>query len=64
MSSTSRHSSLVHYAAAMAAIEAGKAVLVEKPLTREGREAAELIPAAQTARNFPHGGNVDAIRAG
>ena len=37
----------VHHAVAMLAIEAGKAVLVEKPFTMDTREATELVEAAQ-----------------
>ena len=41
-----------HYAAAMLAIRAGKAVLVEKPLTINAREAEELVAAAKEAGVF------------
>ena len=36
-----------HFAASMLAIEAGKAVLCEKPFTRNAAEAAELVDAAR-----------------
>jgi predicted dehydrogenase len=36
-----------HHDAAMLAIDAGKAVLVEKPFTMDAREAAELVEAAR-----------------
>ena len=41
-----------HRHAAMAAIQAGKAVLCEKPFTMDAAEAAELIDAARTGGTF------------
>jgi len=41
-----------HYDAAMAAIEAGKAVLVEKPFTLNAKEAQSLIEAARSRHVF------------
>jgi predicted dehydrogenase len=41
-----------HFAAAMLAIEAGKAVLCEKPFTLNANEAAELIAAARRRQVF------------
>ena len=38
-----------HYSLAMAAVAAGKHVLIEKPLCRTGDEAAELVAAAEAA---------------
>lgn len=41
-----------HYAAALSFVEAGKAVLVEKPLTVTAAEAGQLIAAARERRVF------------
>jgi predicted dehydrogenase len=41
-----------HHATALAAIEAGKSVLVEKPFTMDAGEAAELIDAARAHQVF------------
>lgn len=41
-----------HHAAALRAIEAGKAVLVEKPFTMDAGEAVDLIEAARTRGTF------------
>lgn len=59
----------MHYAMAMAAIAAGKHVLVEKPLAEEAAQASELLGAARergvrlfTDHTFLYAGAVEAMR--
>jgi len=51
-----------HHDAALLAINAGKAVLAEKPFAMDAAQAREMIDAARPG-NVPHGSNVDAVPA-
>jgi predicted dehydrogenase len=51
-----------HYSAALLAVNAGKAVLVEKPFAMDAAQARDDRRRAR-AGNVPHGGNVDALFA-
>jgi predicted dehydrogenase len=51
-----------HHDAALLAINAGRAVLVEKPFAMDAAQAREMIDAARPG-NVPHGSNVDALPA-
>ena len=53
-----------HHAVAMAAIEAGKAVLVEKSFTATVAGAEEVVTAARERQVFVDGGDVDPVPAG
>ena len=52
-----------HHDAALLAINAGKAVLVEKPFAMDAAQAREMIDAGARPGNVPHGSNVDALLA-
>ena len=53
-----------HHAIALAAIEAGKAVLVEKTFTATVAGAEEIAAAARARGRVRHGGHVDPFPAG
>ena len=53
----------MHLDDALLAIEAGKAVLCEKPFTVNAAEAREVVAAAARARHPPDGGDVDPLAA-